>query len=327
MGKVFVFAILLAFGANASACGGGSVTNGAASTRIGTAGVSVELPPKWDATPPADGNVVDPVTRVVVSSGTIAPKQVPCQIARHSPSPMNVTLVIVEWKPTDEASPPLRPERFSPATVTLHEPPAIECFDGRGGSVQFVDHGRAFGAYLLVGNRASQRLVDKLLDVLNTLKVESPPPATRLARNGVSLAVPADWDGRILFRDAAGSFGVSFQVANFELPANEGLEPPTDLPRGQEDPIKAMDAGDVLITVTSDQVTGEKAPKTVSLGRLQFARAGTQRVPRGHTLAEGSFCYGKRCVRIAVDFGGRVDPALRAQVNNVLASLEVDRTG
>jgi hypothetical protein len=154
---------------------------------------------------------------------------------------------------------------------------------------------------------------------------DSTVESRRLMRNGVSIAVPNDWDGRILFRDAAGSFGVSFQVANFQLPTNEGFEPPPKLPVGREDPIKAMDAGDVLVTVTSDEVTGEPAPETVSLDRLRIVPAGTQRIPRGHTLAEGSFCYGTRCVRIEVDFGGDPKPALTGRVNEVLASLQVKR--
>jgi hypothetical protein len=189
---------------------------------------------------------------------------------------------------------------------------------------------RGFAVLLVVGANASGCGAGKEVSapdqrVQAATSVATAGATRRLTRNGVSLAVPVDWDGRILFRDPAGSFGVSFQVANFELPANEGLEPPPDLPPGGEDPIKAMDAGDVLITVTSDEVIGEKAPATVSFGRLRFVPAGTARIPRGHTLAEGSFCYGKRCLRIEVDFGRRGDRALIRQVNDVLASLEVDR--
>jgi hypothetical protein len=147
-------------------------------------------------------------------------------------------------------------------------------------------------------------------------------PTRRLERNGVSIIVPADWDGRILFRDAAGSWGVIFQVANFELPPNEGFEPPRELPPGEEDPIKAMGAGDVLVTVVSDEAGGDRAPATIALDDLREAR----RVPRGHTLAERSFCYRERCIRIEVDFGARApEPTLRTQVDDVLASLAVEQ--
>jgi hypothetical protein len=129
----------------------------------------------------------------------------------------------------------------------------------------------------------------------------------------------------MLFRDAAGSWGVIFQVANFRLPPNEGLEPPRELPPGQEDPIKAMDDGDVLITVASDEPSGEPAPETVTLDRLRFLPAAAPRVPRGHRIAEGSFCYGKRCVRVEVDFGGRSDLPLSSAVDAALGSLAVTR--
>jgi hypothetical protein len=155
---------------------------------------------------------------------------------------------------------------------------------------------------------------------------ESSSDATRrLTRNGVSLPVPTGWDGRVLFLDAAGSYGVIFQVANFALPTNEGFDPPQELPLGQEDPIKAMGAGDVLVMVRTDEPTGEPAPQRVSLDRLRVVPAGTPRIPRRHTLAEESFCYGKRCVRIEVDFGGRADPALKRRVDEVLALLQVER--
>lgn len=293
--------------------------------RTGIAGVSVELPRGWHAGTPADGNVVDPLTRVVASSAPGELRQVPCQIARYAPRPTDVTLVIVEWQAIGNARSGPRPGRFTQETLKIHPPPAIECFDGRGGSAQFVDQGRVFGTYLLVGNQAPDRLLKEALDVLNTLQVRSRVEAARrLARNGISIAVPIGWDGRMLFRDAAGSWGVNFQVANFELPPNEGFEPPEVLPPGQEDPIKAMGAGDVLIMVVSDEATGEPAPETMTLDHLRFLPQGTPRVPHGHALAEGSFCYGARCVRVEVDFGGPPEPTLRSAVDRVLASLDVE---
>jgi hypothetical protein len=146
-----------------------------------------------------------------------------------------------------------------------------------------------------------------------------------LSRNDISMAVPPRWDGRILFRDAAGSQGAIFQVANFELPANEGFEPPQELLPGEEDPIKAMDAGDVLVTVVSDHSGGGPAPATITHDDLRSLPAGAPRVPHGHTLAARSFCYGARCVQIEVDFGGPAEPALVSGVDEVLASLEVEQ--
>ena len=145
-------------------------------------------------------------------------------------------------------------------------------------------------------------------------QVQATAEATRrLERNGVSIIVPAGWDGRILFRDAAGSSGVIFQVANFELPPDDVFEPPRELPPGEEDPIKAMGAGDVLVTAVSDDAGGGQAPATIALDDLREARS------------RRTFLLLRR-VRIEADFGARApEPTLRAQVDYVLASLGVEQ--
>ena len=48
----------------------------------------------------------------------------------------------------------------------------IECFEGSGGTVQFVDGGREFGAYVLLGPDADPALADEARAVLQTLEVE-----------------------------------------------------------------------------------------------------------------------------------------------------------
>jgi hypothetical protein len=107
--------------------------------------------------------------------------------------------------------------------------------------------------------------------------------------SGVSIAVPPGWDGRVLFRDPSG-LGPIFQVANFELPANEGFEPPEELPPGEEDPIKAMGPGDVLVVAITGPVNGKPAPERLSFDDLQLLPYDAPRVPRGWALAEGTFC-------------------------------------
>ena len=150
-----------------------------------------------------------------------------------------------------------------------------------------------------------------------------PTPATearKLERNGISIAVPRTWDGRILFREPTGTNGVVFQVANFELPAQEGLEPPPTGP----DRIKAMGAGDVLISILTDELDGRPIPQAPRLADLTFLPRGAPRVPHGHALAEGSVCLQSRCLAVGVDFGGAPpDPRLMARVDEVLASVEV----
>jgi len=86
--------------------------------------------------------------------------------------------VIVEWRgranPGANFAP--RPRRFTAKTLPLQPPPAIECFNGPGGSVQFTDHGRTFGAYILLGLRAPARLADRARTVLETLRVQPRRP-------------------------------------------------------------------------------------------------------------------------------------------------------
>jgi hypothetical protein len=151
----------------------------------------------------------------------------------------------------------------------------------------------------------------------------------RLARNGIAVAVPHGWDGRILFREATGRDGVLFQVANFTLPANDGLEPPEELPPGQEDPIKAMYDGDVLVMIGEPASwdvaeAGVAAPRPLTLAELTPVHG--PRVPSGHSLATGTFCFASRCLGIEVDFGAaQPRDELVAGVDEVLASLAVDR--
>ena len=95
----------------------------------------------------------------------------------------------------------------------------------------------------------------------------------RLERNGMSIVVPGGWDGRMLFRDAAGSSGVIFQVANFELPPTKGSSRRGNCRPDKEDPIKAMDAGDVLVTVVSDETRGEPALEPIDRRQLRCVPA------------------------------------------------------
>jgi hypothetical protein len=153
------------------------------------------------------------------------------------------------------------------------------------------------------------------------------PQGQRIEHDGVSLAIPTGWDGRVLFLDPQGASGF-LQVGNFGLPANEGFDPPQELPSGKVDPIKAMTVEDVLLTVLPCAALpgtgpGEPAPSPISLDNLAFRPAGDPSVPRGHTLAEGAFRFGERCLRISVDFGGPPLDALQARADDVLSSLSV----
>jgi hypothetical protein len=144
------------------------------SARVGTAGVTVVLPARWHAWEPP-GNlppVTDPRTRLVAVSAPFRFASRGCDVSAYAFPQDAVAIVVVEWVRIgrDERWRP-RPSRFTATTLRLDPPPAIECFGGPGGSVEFADHGRRLGAYLLAGRTAGKALVDRARSVLDTLRV------------------------------------------------------------------------------------------------------------------------------------------------------------
>jgi len=152
-----------------------SVTTATPERRIGSGGVSVVLPAGWHTWRPLPGlssSVTDPVTRVVAISAPFRFAERGCQVAAYAFPSSAVAVVVLEWirlGRSDHWAP--RPERFTTKSLPLHPPPAIECFAGSGGSIQFAQRGRHFGAYLLAGRRARQSLVARARSVLDTLQV------------------------------------------------------------------------------------------------------------------------------------------------------------
>ncbi|HZO96862.1 MAG TPA: hypothetical protein VFB42_05780 [Gaiellaceae bacterium] len=162
----------LALATAAALAGAGPVA--ASGARVGTAGVTVALPAGWHAwEPPArPAPVTDPATRVVAVSAPFRFAAAGCQVAAYAFPPGAAAIVVVEWVrlgASDRWAP--RPARFTRKTLPLRPPPAVECFDGAGGSVQFAERGRRFGAYLLAGRTARPALVERARAVLDTLRV------------------------------------------------------------------------------------------------------------------------------------------------------------
>ncbi len=168
-----VVLVVLAAGLGMSASAG---TEAPLRARVGQAGVSLVIPAGWHSIPlvlpPADMNY-DPVTRLVVSSGAIRFGR-GCNDVDYWFPQSGVALVVLEWiSPKLAGSLRPRPARFTASTLRVRPAPAIECFNGPGGSVQFKDHGRRFAAFLLVGKRAPARLADRARAVLDTLRVRA----------------------------------------------------------------------------------------------------------------------------------------------------------
>jgi hypothetical protein len=164
--------VLLALAA--AAAGIAAATGGRSGIRTGQAGVTLVLPGGWHRIPlalPPARDASDPVTRIVASSGPISFGHGCNDVDYDFPSDA-VALVVLEWRsPALVRGAPARPARFTPATLRVRPPPAIECFDGSGGSAQFRDHGRAFDAFVLLGRKAPHALVDRARAVLDTLRV------------------------------------------------------------------------------------------------------------------------------------------------------------
>jgi hypothetical protein len=133
------------------------------------AGVALQLPAGWHAlrmpsTPPP---VVDPVTRLVVSSAPTRWNNRPCQVAQFAPPRTAVTVVVLEWRRSYSAT---RWPRWSRQPVPLRLG-AMECYSGWGGVVTFGDHGRHFGLYVMAGRGASPALVRRAQLVARSLKL------------------------------------------------------------------------------------------------------------------------------------------------------------
>ncbi|MGZ4382400.1 MAG: hypothetical protein ACXVZ2_05865 [Gaiellaceae bacterium] len=171
----------------------------APASHAGSAGVTVSLPQGWHSAAlavPTGVHANDPVTRIVVASAPIRVGGSGCDIAAYAFASTAVAVVVVEWtRLSKSARWAPRPSRFTATTLPVQAPPAIECFAGAGGSVEFADHGRHFGAYLLLGTRASPALADRARGVLDTLTVAAAPPYIMVT--GPKLAKPvllSNWE-------------------------------------------------------------------------------------------------------------------------------------
>ena len=146
--------------------------------RVGAVGVTLALPAGWHSWVPSTAvkpTVTDPLTRIVAVSEPFRFAASGCQIAGYAFPATGVAIVIVEWVPNPgipvPSGLPSRPSSFSTRVLALHANPAVECFNGSGGSVEFSDHGRALSTYILVGRKTSAATVARARSVLDTLRV------------------------------------------------------------------------------------------------------------------------------------------------------------
>ena len=139
--------------------------------------MTVALPAGWHSWVPATvyPTYPDPLTRVVAVSApfTLAPTN--CQVGAYAFPATAVAIVVLEWVPMKGLPRPssfrARPASFDAKALAVHPGPAIECFKGPGGATNFEERGRAFGAYLMVGPKASATAVARARAVLDSLRV------------------------------------------------------------------------------------------------------------------------------------------------------------
>ena len=82
-------------------------------TRVGTRGVTVALPEGWQTMTTNHDQYSDPVTQVAVSSGPMRDRKTCSHIADYGPVDDAVSLVIVEWQPSEDLELGPRPLRFT----------------------------------------------------------------------------------------------------------------------------------------------------------------------------------------------------------------------
>lgn len=144
--------------------------------RAGSAGVTVLLPPGWhfyrNGVAPQSMPYGDPLVRVVVASTKIRPLSQGCKAETFRFARGGVGLMIVEWvRPQPGVVWPLRPKKFTAQALPVRQPPAVECWPGPGGDIQFTANGRHFAAYLLLDTRAPLARGAQARAVLDTLMV------------------------------------------------------------------------------------------------------------------------------------------------------------
>lgn len=157
MARARTFCLVLVLAVAAAACG----TVRAPAPELATAthsaaGITVALPPGWRAVAPHQpAQITDPLSQLVIASGpgvTVAPTG--CQVASYDVPDEVAVVVLLEWRELHQDG---RIPGGPAARVgfPLLAPPAVVCFDGRGGTTQFRDAGRTFGVYLMLGDAAT----------------------------------------------------------------------------------------------------------------------------------------------------------------------------
>jgi hypothetical protein len=133
---------------------------------ISAHGVRLAVPAGWRRVVSAgDGPVVDPKTLLVVGTTGVHPRASRCQIAAYSIPPNGAVIVIVGWKAATSGGGHLEPGRAPLKALRSVRRPSFECFNGRGAAAQVALGGKAYQIDVMVGGRATSRVVAQALAV------------------------------------------------------------------------------------------------------------------------------------------------------------------
>lgn len=142
----------------------------------------------------------------------------------------------------------------------------------------------------------------------STKQVE--PPTKQIAGHGVAISVPASWDGRVEWPDPG--YARILHVASFPLP--EALDARG---HGAE---RLLEGDEVYINMGLDPALS--SPARLQVGRADLVDEWEGKVAEAAFRA-GPLTGGEGLLQVWITFGSRPTDAQLAQVNAVLARLDV----
>jgi hypothetical protein len=154
--------------------------SGQSALRAGSAGVTVRLPRGWRTYPngvaPRSMPYNDPLVRIVVASTQVRAFPRGCKAETFRFARGGVGLMVVEWlRPQRGVTWTQRPRPFMARALSVRPAPAVECWPGPAGAVEFTANGRYFAAYLLLDEHAPLAKAAQARAVLDTLQVARRP--------------------------------------------------------------------------------------------------------------------------------------------------------
>ena len=133
---------------------------------VGSHGVRLTVPDGWSQVVPTPSAIVDALTVLVV--GTLGVRDdltSSCQVAAYRVPARGAVVVVVAWRTATSGGGHLPPGRARLRKLRAVSRPSFECYSGRGAAEQVVLGGKAYQVNVLVGDRASRRLVTQALVV------------------------------------------------------------------------------------------------------------------------------------------------------------------